>query len=156
MGADLEEIVPRLAGDFALTREPSRSALGERLRGSVATHAYAFFSREGGVLAQSLPSFLDLIPKDAPPTLRVLDTFAFHQAVLGRLLAQDESGVEYFHSEAELEAALKAAGGVGVLLRPTSVGQIVAVSEARESMPPKSSFFAPKLPSALVVHPLAR
>jgi uncharacterized protein (DUF1015 family) len=30
----------------------------------------------------------------------------------------------------------------------------VDVAEAKESMPAKSTFFHPKLPSALVVHPL--
>ena len=34
------------------------------------------------------------------------------------------------------------------------LGQIVAVADARESMPAKSTFFHPKLPSGLVVHPL--
>jgi len=41
-----------------------------------------------------------------------------------------------------------------VLLRGTPVSQIVEVAEARESMPAKSTFFHPKLPSGLVIHPL--
>jgi len=39
-------------------------------------------------------------------------------------------------------------------MRPTPVAQIVDVADARESMPAKSTFFHPKLPSGLVVHPL--
>ena len=38
--------------------------------------------------------------------------------------------------------------------RPTPVGQIVDVADARESMPAKSTFFHPKVPSGLVIHPL--
>ena len=41
-----------------------------------------------------------------------------------------------------------------VCLRATPVRQIVDVAEAGESMPAKSTFFHPKLPSGLVIHPL--
>jgi uncharacterized protein (DUF1015 family) len=41
-----------------------------------------------------------------------------------------------------------------VLLRGTPARQIVDVAEAKESMPAKSTFFHPKLPSGLVIHPL--
>jgi uncharacterized protein (DUF1015 family) len=40
-------------------------------------------------------------------------------------------------------------------VRATPVAQIVDVAEAGESMPAKSTFFHPKLPSGLVIHPLA-
>ncbi len=43
---------------------------------------------------------------------------------------------------------------LAVLLRATPVRQIVDVAEAGESMPAKSTFFHPKLPSGLVIHPL--
>jgi uncharacterized protein (DUF1015 family) len=39
-------------------------------------------------------------------------------------------------------------------MRATPVRQVVDVAEARESMPAKSTFFHPKLPSGLVIHPL--
>ena len=39
-------------------------------------------------------------------------------------------------------------------MRATPVQQIVDVAEASESMPAKSTFFHPKLPSGLVIHPL--
>jgi uncharacterized protein (DUF1015 family) len=60
------------------------------------------------------------------------------------------------HSQAEAEEAVeKASCRLAVLLRSTPVQQIVDVAEAGESMPAKSTFFHPKLPSALVIHPLA-
>jgi uncharacterized protein (DUF1015 family) len=43
---------------------------------------------------------------------------------------------------------------LAVLMRATPVQQIVDVAEASESMPAKSTFFHPKLPSGLVIHPL--
>jgi uncharacterized protein (DUF1015 family) len=55
----------------------------------------------------------------------------------------------------EVEEALQAGRcRLAVVMRPTPVAQIVAVADARESMPAKSTFFHPKLPSGLVVHPL--
>ena len=56
-------------------------------------------------------------------------------------------------AEAE-EALAKATCRLAVLLRGTPVQQIVSVAEAGESMPAKSTFFHPKLPSGLVIHPL--
>ena len=64
--------------------------------------------------------------------------------------------MSYVHSLAEAEAAVAAgACRLAVLMRATPVQQIVDVAEAGESMPAKSTFFHPKLPSGLVIHPLA-
>ena len=41
------------------------------------------------------------------------------------------------------------------ILRPTPVEQVRAVAEAGVSMPPKSTYFFPKLPTGLVFNPLA-
>ena len=48
----------------------------------------------------------------------------------------------------------KATPGTAKLRSQTVVAQIVDVADARENMPAKSTFFHPKLPSGLVVHPL--
>jgi uncharacterized protein (DUF1015 family) len=95
------------------------------------------------------------MPADAPPSLRALDTFFLHQAVLPRVLNVPEDAVRYAHSMGEVEEELQ--GGkckLAVIMRPTPVGQIVDVADAKESMPAKSTFFHPKLPSGLVMHPL--
>ncbi len=42
---------------------------------------------------------------------------------------------------------------VGIHLYPTSVGELIAVSDAGRLMPPKSTWFEPKLRSGLFVHP---
>ena len=41
-----------------------------------------------------------------------------------------------------------------VSMYPTSIGQLMAVSDAGEIMPPKSTWFEPKLRSGLLVHSL--
>jgi uncharacterized protein (DUF1015 family) len=40
------------------------------------------------------------------------------------------------------------------ILFPTSIEELVAVSDAGSVMPPKSTWFEPKLPCGLVVHRL--
>lgn len=40
------------------------------------------------------------------------------------------------------------------LLRPTSVGEVKAVAEASDRMPPKSTYFYPKLISGMVINPI--
>jgi uncharacterized protein (DUF1015 family) len=63
--------------------------------------------------------------------------------------------VSYVHSQAEAEEALaKGSCRLAALMRATPVQQIVDVAEASESMLAKSTFFHPKLPSGLVIHPL--
>src|SRR2546426_12608288 len=40
-----------------------------------------------------------------------------------------------------------------VLLNPTKVEQVFAVADAGDVMPPKSTYFVPKVPSGLVLRP---
>jgi uncharacterized protein (DUF1015 family) len=41
-----------------------------------------------------------------------------------------------------------------ILLNPTKITQVQAVAEAGLRMPPKSTFFYPKLLTGLVIHPI--
>jgi uncharacterized protein (DUF1015 family) len=43
---------------------------------------------------------------------------------------------------------------VAFALFPTSIGQLFAVADAGSVMPPKSTWFEPKLRSGLIVRPL--
>lgn len=128
---------------------------------SAAAHStmpYAFALAEPGgraLVAEALPEAEDLIPAGTPACLGILDPFFVHQVVLPRLLAVQAAAVGYVHSLEEAEDALvRRACRLAILMRPTPIRQIVDVAEARESMPAKSTFFHPKLPSGLVIHPL--
>ncbi len=121
--------------------------------------AYAFALAEPGGAAVLVEGEVDagaLLPPGGAESLRALDTYFLHHAVLGPLLGVQDAAVSYVHSQAEAEEALSAGRcRLAVLMRATPVKQIVDVAEAGESMPAKSTFFHPKLPSGLVVHPLA-
>ena len=52
----------------------------------------------------------------------------------------------------ELQERADAAGGVAFLMYPTSIGELFAVADAGRLMPPKSTWFEPKLLSGLFIH----
>ncbi len=53
---------------------------------------------------------------------------------------------------AELKAQVDANGGVAFSLYPTDIKELCAVSDADKLMPPKSTWFEPKLRSGLFIH----
>jgi uncharacterized protein (DUF1015 family) len=155
-GPSLADARRRLAAHFDLADAPDVRSAAARVAASTRAHAFALAQPGAGALvAESRDSALALLPPDAPPSLRALDTYFLHEAVLGRLLDLPDSAVSYVHSLREAEEAVAtSAARLAVLVRATPVQQIVDVSEAGESMPAKSTFFHPKLPSGLVIHPL--
>jgi len=155
-GPGLEEAAGRLRDRFRLTPAESVSTAADAVAASEAPYAFALAEpKRGAVVAEALPGAEALLPGETPPCLRALDTFFLHHAVLGPLLGVRESAVRYVHSQAEAEEAVRSgACRLAVLLRGTPVRQIVDVAEAGESMPAKSTFFHPKLPSGLVIHTL--
>jgi uncharacterized protein (DUF1015 family) len=139
-----------LLGDAASVAEGARAAAH-----STMPYAFALAEPGGGALvAEALPEAEDLLDPAAPPSLRALDAYFLHRAVLPRL-GVDDDAVRYVHSLREAEEAVaERRCRLAVLMRGTPVRQIVDVAEAGESMPAKSTFFHPKLPSGLVIHPL--
>jgi uncharacterized protein (DUF1015 family) len=67
---------------------------------------------------------------------------------------QQAAGVERLNYTPDLDAALHAVrdgkAGAAVLLNPPAVEDVLAVADAGEFMPPKATFFTPKVPSGLV------
>ena len=153
---DLAAVRARLAAHFDLTSTQDLDRLVRAVAASPAAYAFGLCAQSGeGLLAEARPSAAVLLPDDAPACLRALDTFFIHRAVLAPLLGVADEAIDYVHSLGEARQALTdGRAALALLLRPTPVRQIVAVADARESMPAKSTFFHPKLPSGLVIHPL--
>ena len=97
-----------------------------------------------------LSSVAGLPEKPPARTLGVaLADAVFIRAVLGGLMG-GEPKLRYTPDEAEArQAAARAA--VSVLLSPTTLEEVKAVSDAGQFMPPKSTFFAPKVPTGVVM-----
>jgi hypothetical protein len=86
-----------------------------------------------------------------PACLEELDTFFLHETILRGRLGLGDDAVDFVHSPDEIPLRNPK---LVIFTRATRVSQIVAVAEAHASMPAKSTFFHPKLPSGLVIHPL--
>lgn len=86
-----------------------------------------------------------------PAAVRALDV-AWVDAVVLPALAGEARAIRYTPRAAEaVEAVRQGAAPAAVLLRPPSVEAVLAVADAGGVMPPKATFFLPKVPSGLVL-----
>jgi uncharacterized protein (DUF1015 family) len=97
-----------------------------------------------------------------PEPYRRLDTAVVEALVLRGVLGMSEDdiahleGLGYARDFDEAVALLDdATYDAGFFMGPVAVDQVRAVAAAGENMPPKSTFFAPKVPTGLVFNPLS-
>jgi uncharacterized protein (DUF1015 family) len=97
----------------------------------------------------------------ASDAYRHLDTAVLEALVLKGALGLTEDdishlrGLGYARSFAEARARLDdGAYDAGFYMAPTPVSRIAAVAAAGETMPPKSTYFFPKVPTGLLFNPL--
>ena len=90
------------------------------------------------------------------PLRRRDDTDTIDSVVLDRALAQlPAHELTYQHGIDNVERAVRSGSAdAGILLRPVTVEQITSYANAREKMPPKSTFFWPKLRTGTVFRSL--
>ncbi len=104
---------------------------------------------------------------EAPPALLAdpdpvasLDAAILQSLVLGPLLGIDDprtsERIEFVGGirgpEELVRRVERRGGGVAFALHPTSMDELMAVADASRMMPPKSTWFEPKLRSGLAVH----
>lgn len=109
-------------------------------------------------------TWYDLSWPDADPADPVssLDVSVLQDRVLGPILGiedpRNNSRVQYiggFDSVERLVAKVdRGTAAVGFSMHPTTVEQLMAIADAGRIMPPKSTWFEPKLRSGLFVHPI--
>jgi uncharacterized protein (DUF1015 family) len=117
--------------------------------------------RRGFRLRLKDPAVLEAAMPDASPAYRELDA-----AILESLLLRDALGMSVDDIEAKRGIAYTASAdgalaslGEGIdavfLMRPTPVQQVRDVAAAGETMPPKSTYFFPKLLTGIIFNPLS-
>jgi uncharacterized protein (DUF1015 family) len=157
------------AGDDAAVAAALDAALAEAGRQG---HAFALYEHGGAWLLRPRPDadWPALLPAGHSDAWRALDVSVLDALIIREVLgieAQSESSRADATSHApsdrllypsDTAAAVRAvrAGEAeqAYLLNPTRVEQVCAVATARDRMPPKSTFFAPKPVTGLVMHPL--
>jgi uncharacterized protein (DUF1015 family) len=103
----------------------------------------------------ALPDRLPSLAQSA--AVRDLDVARIESLVVKEILgAGTTTPIVRYVADAKEALNLVQRGGaaVAVLLNPTKVEQVFAVADAADVMPPKSTYFVPKVPSGLVLRPL--
>jgi uncharacterized protein (DUF1015 family) len=106
-------------------------------------------------------SVADAALNGMPEPYRRLDTAVLEALVLHGALGMSEDdishlrGLDYSKSlDDAIERVESGTADAGFFMRATPVEQVREVAEAGESMPPKSTYFYPKVPTGLVFNPL--
>ncbi len=148
-----EAVWRRLAGweqrEVALdSAEAAPEALARHLAPLADRHAFAADDGKGRLRIFSRPA-------DGELTVRVL-----HREVLGGLLGLDEAAVRdgaVAFPKSTLQTARdvrRGRGGLALYLNPLRPDDVFRVTEAGETLPQKSTFFYPKLPTGLLFRTL--
>jgi uncharacterized protein (DUF1015 family) len=118
--------------------------------------------RRGFRLRLRDPAELDRVLAGKPESYRRLDTVILEKLVFEETLGMSEQdiaakrGISYAKSVDEARASIDAGDcECAFLLRPTPVERVREVAAAGEAMPPKSTYFFPKVLSGLVFNPLS-
>jgi len=96
------------------------------------------------------------------PALRTLDVVLLQELVLTPLLQIDQESIKagalsYTHTAREaVNWVRKGHGPYAFILRPTPIEHVVSVAEDGSTMPQKSTYFYPKIPSGLVFYRMDR
>ena len=121
-------------------------------------------SNSGGGLRLRLrdTAALERVLDGHPGSYRRLDAVILEALVLNGILGMTEEdiaakrGIGYAKSTDEAQAAIDShQADCAFLLRPTPVAQVRDVAATGETMPPKSTYFFPKVPTGIVFNPLS-
>jgi uncharacterized protein (DUF1015 family) len=121
----------------------------------------SFFKRPFRVTLKD-QSIADRALHGLPEPYRRLDTAVLEALVLRGALKMSEDDISHLrglHYSKDLDDAIEAVesgrADAGFFMRPTPVEQVQEVAATGQSMPPKSTYFYPKVPTGLVFNPLA-
>jgi uncharacterized protein (DUF1015 family) len=107
------------------------------------------------------PAAVERALPDLSGAYRTLDAAILEALVLRGTLGMSAADIEakrgigYASSTGQAIDALDGEVDAAFLLRPTPIGQVRAVAAAGETMPPKSTYFFPKLLTGLIFNPLS-
>jgi uncharacterized protein (DUF1015 family) len=156
----LDEVLQR---EFELTEVPLDELVPDGRNGELPAFGY-LEAESGRSLRLELASaeVADRALAGRSESYRRLDTAVHEKLVLEDALGFTEDDISHqrglgYARDLDQARALLEAGeyDLAFLLRPTPVEQVQAVAAAGETMPPKSTYFYPKLLSGLLFNPLS-
>jgi uncharacterized protein (DUF1015 family) len=139
--------VPGTADRVALLQEAGRGRIA-------ALVAIAGGERDRLLLLRPDAPLASLPELGRTAAVRSLDVAVVERLVVQEILAAGKSTPTLTYTPDPVAALRLAHAGkalAAVLMNPTKVSQVFAVADAADVMPPKSTFFIPKVPSGLVI-----
>ena len=101
---------------------------------------------------------MDRLAPSQSPEWRSLGVSVLHVLVLGEFLGdRGQAACRYVHSLAEVLADVAARGcDLACLVPPAQMNHVENIASRLETMPPKSTYFYPKLLTGMVLNPIRR
>ena len=161
--------IERLGSDLSDLSDPANAGAARRLWGQVQAGrarpgTFGLLGLDGPslhLLRARSPEALDAaMPAEWSAASRGLDVLILNETILRPLLAIDAAAfaagrVEFSEDVGEAwEWTQAAAGRLAFLVNATRVEQVVAVADAGEVLPQKSTYYYPKLATGMVLNPL--
>ena len=160
-GLTKPQLLAKLDGHFEVVSEAGSTAESVwdamRMDGSQTILGFGT-PADGGWFAARLttPELMEELAPKQSDDWRGLGVSVLHKLVLGRLLGGGQE-CAYVHLLAEVTDAVAArACDLAVLVPPATMEHVETIASHRETMPPKSTYFYPKLLTGLVFHSLKR
>jgi uncharacterized protein (DUF1015 family) len=114
------------------------------------------------MLTLSDPAIADAALPDHAPPYRRLDTAVLEALVIKGALGMSDDDIDHLHGlgyardfDQALELIETGAYDAAFFMAPTPVQRVHEVAAAGESMPPKSTYFFPKVPTGMLFYALA-
>ena len=149
----IDDLWARLDDRWELEPAPDvRTALDASAAARAGHHAFAVVAHDGVAVLRRRRE-----PQGSPRDgldATVLEREVLEPAGVGTAAIR-EGALAYTRDAAELEAAVRRRDAVlGFGLQPATTAEVIAVADAAETMPQKSTYFYPKVPTGLVLHPV--
>lgn len=167
---NMDEFEEKVQKDFILHSFPATSPLEiqteklfDELENQSGKHAIAVITRKGPMLALLTPKeeAIARLRRELSPSLADLDVSILTHLILMDTLGFDAKGLDdtagITYTSLRHEAADMVLSGkrdMAFILNPTTISQVRKVSENREIMPRKSTYFYPKVITGLVINSL--
>jgi uncharacterized protein (DUF1015 family) len=156
-----ETLAQVLRRDFELERLETTAELAPAYGDSVRFGYIDAHFRQPWMLTLKDPAIADEALPDHAEPYRRLDTAVLEALILKGALEMTDNDIDHLAGlgyardfEQALELVESAEYDAAFFMAPTPVQQVQAVAETGESMPPKSTYFFPKVPTGLLFNSL--
>jgi uncharacterized protein (DUF1015 family) len=161
-GNQQEALATALGRDFGIRELNDRSQLAPEAGDEIRIGYLDARSRRPAMLTLKDPAIVDAALPDRAEPYRRLDTAVLEALVLKGALGMTDDDIDHLNGlgyardfAQAVELVDAAAYDAAFFMAPTPIQRVQAVAGSGESMPPKSTYFFPKVPTGLLFNPLA-